>query len=142
MNQLAIVYLFQFLIGNTDWSIPAGHNINMIKSKKPVDQLPYVIPYDFDFAGIVNAHFAVPDKTLPIESVRERLYRGFCLDDGVIEGAVEQFIQAKEEILNLYENEDKLDKITRQNTIEYVAEFYRIIKNESRLKLEILENCR
>jgi len=98
---LALVYIFQFLMGNTDWSIPAGHNIKMIKSKKPLDQLPYVIPYDFDNAGIVNANYAAPDETLPIKSVRERLYRGFCLDDEVIECAVNQFIQAKDKIYSL-----------------------------------------
>jgi antitoxin component of RelBE/YafQ-DinJ toxin-antitoxin module len=69
---LANIYLFQYLIGNTDWSIPAGHNINMIKSSDPLQVKPLAIPYDFDYAGIVNTNYAVPDERLG-RSYREGL---------------------------------------------------------------------
>jgi len=141
-DQLAIVYLFQYLIGNTDWSIPAGHNMKMVRSKDPADDRPYVIPYDFDFAGIVNANYAVPDASLGIESVRERLYRGVCIDNSVVQKASEHFINQKESILKLYEDADKLDKTTMNNIIQYICEFYRIIENNSTFRNRILEACR
>jgi hypothetical protein len=142
INNLAVVYLFQYLIGNTDWSIPAGHNIKMIKSKDPCDMLPYAIPYDFDEAGIVNTHYAVPDASLSIESVRERVYRGLCIENEYIEHAANQFIQAKEKIYGLYENAVEFDKITIANTIEYIDEFYKIIETEFIFRRDILESCR
>ena len=33
---LVNTYLFQYLIGNTDWSIPARHNIQLFKSTNPI----------------------------------------------------------------------------------------------------------
>ena len=66
-------YLFQYSIGNTDRSIPGRHNIQMVKSKDSTISKPFVIPYDFDYAGIVNTSYAVPDKNLGIESVTERV---------------------------------------------------------------------
>ena len=79
---LALLDVFQYLIGNTDWSAFAGprgedccHNV-----------VPYVradgtfvpVAYDFDASGIVNPPHAAPDQRLPIRNVRQRLYRGRC----------------------------------------------------------------
>jgi hypothetical protein len=33
---------------------------------------PVVVPYDFDYAGIVDAYYAVPNEGLEIENVRQR----------------------------------------------------------------------
>jgi hypothetical protein len=141
-DQLAIVYLFQYLIGNTDWSIPAGHNSEMVKSQDPDDEHPYAIPYDFDYAGIVNANYAAPDASLGIESVRERLYRGVCIDNTIIKNTAEHFIDAREEIHNLYENAEELDKANYNSTIQYISEFYRTIENDFTFQNKILDNCR
>ncbi|MGK7369330.1 MAG: hypothetical protein ACNS64_03875, partial [Candidatus Halalkalibacterium sp. M3_1C_030] len=72
-NLLAI---FQYMMGNTDWSIPGLHNIKLVM---PVgEQTPYAIPYDFDWSGIVDARYAEPNPVLNIRSIRQRLFRGFC----------------------------------------------------------------
>lgn len=141
-RNLAIVYLYQFLIGNTDWSIPAGHNINMVRSKEPEDSLPYVVPFDFDYAGIVDASYAVPDVSLNIESVRERVYRGLCIDENDIIQAVDHFIRLKDKIYQLYNGSQLLDNYVLKSTIDYIDEFYRIIENDIYLHSTIVENCR
>jgi hypothetical protein len=65
MNQLA---LFQYLIGNTDWSVKALHNIKLLSRDSL--QKPVAVPYDFDFSGLVNATYASPAEHLPILFVR------------------------------------------------------------------------
>ena len=75
-EQMTFVNLFQYMIGNTDWSIPKCHNIKLMVPKNDTLAQPFAIPYDFDFCGLVDASYAVPDERFEIQSVRDRLYRG------------------------------------------------------------------
>ena len=139
---VANAYLFQYLIGNTDWSIPGRHNIQMIKSTDPTLTKPYVIPYDFDYAGIVNTNYAVPNESLGISSVTERVYRGVCIAENEIKNAAKHFMDKKEQIYQLYQNSDLLDKNNMRFTLKYLDGFYQIIENENSLKRYILDSCR
>jgi hypothetical protein len=141
-STLVNTYLFQYLIGNTDWSIPARHNIQLFKSTNPMITKPYVIPYDFDYAGIVNTSYAIPDENLGTESVTERVYRGVCLPESYIKKAVKNFIENKEEIYALYEKSAVLHKNNRKTSINYIDDFYKIIEKEYGLKRNIIESCR
>src|SRR6185295_640473 len=67
--------LFQYMIGNTDFSIFSLHNVKIVQ--RP-DKSLHPVPYDFDFSGLVRAPYAAPDKALMLPSVRDRLYRGPC----------------------------------------------------------------
>jgi hypothetical protein len=139
---VANAYLFQYLVGNTDWSIPGRHNIQLIRSTDPLLIELYVIPYDFDFAGIVNANYAIPDENLGISSVTERVYRGVCIPETEIKKAAKHFMDKKEQIYQLYQNSDLLDKNNLRFTLKYLDDFYQIIENENSLKRYILDSCR
>ena len=76
--ELGTLDLFEFLIGNTDWSASKAHNIVHIRAR---DGLVTAVPYDFDFSGLVDADYAGPPPTLPIRTVTQRLFRGFCRPD-------------------------------------------------------------
>jgi hypothetical protein len=76
--QAALVYIFQYLIGNTDWSLVTAesdehccHNVDLID----VGSKRFLLPYDFDLSGLVNATYARPDPSLRIRKVQQRLYR-------------------------------------------------------------------
>lgn len=140
-GNLANIYLFQFLIGNTDWSIPARHNIAMINPIDPQIQKPYPIPYDFDYSGIVNANYAVPDENLGIESVTVRVYRGVCIEEQYITATIQRFIKTKEEIYQLYDS-PLLDKRNANSSLKYLEEFYQIIENDRSAERYILGSCR
>jgi hypothetical protein len=101
-----------------------------------------VIPYDFDYAGIVNTDYAVPDENLGTKSVRERVYRGVCIPEAEIKKAAKHLIDKKEEIYLLYQDSELLDKNNNRNTLSYLDEFYRIIESENGLKRNILDACR
>ena len=58
MNVLSI---FQYMTGNTDWHITGLHNLKIFGN----NEVKYAIPYDFDYAGFVNADYAVPSPNLP-----------------------------------------------------------------------------
>ncbi len=142
LRVLSDAYLFQYLIGNTDWSIPGLHNMYILKSLDPTKPNPYVIPYDFDYAGIVNTNYAIPDPELGTKTVRERVYRGVCITPNEIYQARGRFIALKQKIYDLYSNDAYLSKYNKNMTISYLDEFYEIIENENVFKREIINTCR
>src|SRR5258705_11100554 len=78
-DQMTIVTLFEYLIANTDWSVPSYHNIKLIAPKDDKSIRPYAVAYDFDICGFVDPPYATIDEQLQehISSVRERLNRDF-----------------------------------------------------------------
>jgi hypothetical protein len=102
-SHLASVFLFQYLIGNTDWSLVAAdepsccHNGDLLD----IGKHRFYVPYDFDLAGLVNASYAYPDPTLRIRRVTQRVYRGFCLPDAVVESALNDVMARWTEITQM-----------------------------------------
>ena len=85
--------VFQYMIGNTDWSIKALHNIKLItfdNSRRPIP-----IPYDFDQSGLVNASYTLPAEHLQIKSVRERVYNGYYQPMSVLKPVLNVFRKKK-----------------------------------------------
>ncbi len=87
-EQMTMVALFQYMIGNTDWSVPKNHNIKLLIDREDSTTKPYVVPYDFDYAGLVNADYAIPEPQLNIENVTQRLYRGFARTMNELQAAI------------------------------------------------------
>jgi len=59
-QQNNFVSIFQYMTGNTDWAVPNYHNIKTDGTKER-HHLPTIsVPYDFDYAGFVDAPYAVP----------------------------------------------------------------------------------
>jgi hypothetical protein len=138
-RQATIVDFFQYMIGNTDWSAPYFHNVKMIRAAGPTY---LVVPFDFDFAGAVDANYATPDATLGIRNVRQRVYRGFCRDGLDYTSIVSLFNERKDDIHALVRGFDPLNEEERQDLIEYYDGFYDIINNPGRLRREIVNACR
>ena len=75
--------VFEYLIGNTDWDAfkKAADQETCCHNLKVVGQMAgpvFPIPYDFDFAGMVDTRYATPDPSLGMRNVRQRQYRGIC----------------------------------------------------------------
>ncbi|MFU8878195.1 MAG: hypothetical protein ACNA7E_08645 [Wenzhouxiangellaceae bacterium] len=139
--------LFQYLIGNVDWSslggAPGGnccHNAKLIgpESGEPL----YALPYDFDSAGLVDAEYAAPDESLPIMWVTDRLYRGFCVHNDTLEAARAEMLALEDEILAIVENESRLQARTRKRVTQYLEEFFEIIQDPRKFEREITSACR
>ena len=129
-QQMTIVALFQYMIGNTDWAVPNYHNIKLMRSSKDSITSPYVVPYDFDFAGLVNARYAAPVPELGIESVTERSYRGFPRNMIELQLAFDVFRRQKESMLSLVKTFDLVNKRERDVMYRYIEDFYKIIEDK------------
>jgi len=141
-EHMLLVDVFQYMIGNTDWSVHGLHNMKLIKVQDFNEPFPYAIPYDFDLSGLVNTTYAIPSDKLPIESVTERIYRGFCPTPRELDQTLEIYKEHQEEILNLYTNSSYLESRHQKQAINYLEEFFSIIDQPNRVKRDILQNCR
>lgn len=146
--QTSYLSLFQFLIGNLDWAATGGpdknkccHNSKLIG--KSVDENPkYVIPYDFDSSGMVNAHYAAPPDSLNVRNIRQRLFRGFCSHNNTLPQAVARFNEEKTDILALFKDNRHLNDKNRKNAIAYIEDFYEIINDPKQFGKKIIGKCR
>lgn len=130
---MATVAVFEYMIGNTDWSVPYLHNIRLFdngqRGLSPV-------PYDFDHAGIVGALYAQPAAQLGIESVRDRIYRGLMYPMPVFQQVFARFNEVKPQLYALYQNDPRLSKSYVKGTLQYLDEFYALI-NKPNLALQV-----
>lgn len=139
-DQDILAGLFQYLIGNTDWSTYALHNMELVR-KQDGDHMP--IPYDFDFSGAINAPYATVDPKLPIDRVRQRLYRGYCHAPEDFAKVFTLFNEKKPAIYALYSDPigSRLPKSYVEQTLKYFDEFYETINNPRRAKNQIIDAC-
>lgn len=137
---MTLTALFEYLIGNTDWSVWALHNILLVE--KPGEMFPTAVPFDFDWSGVISAPYARPDARLPIKHVRERLFRGYCRVPEELAPVIALFNEKKDEIYALYQNQEGLTEETKKETLEYYDAFYKIINDPRAVDREIVRKCR
>lgn len=130
--------IFEYMIGNTDWSIYALHNVRLVVADS-VGVLP--IPYDFDFSGLVNAPYAGPAPQLQIRSVRERLYRGPCRTWDEVAPSVAAFNALKETIMGLPAKIPGLERGEVRDAEDFLAGFFQTTANAGEAKRAFIDGC-
>ncbi len=140
--------LFQYLISNLDWSATSGrdpleccHNTKLI-GKSPDAAPVFAIPYDLDASGLVDAHYAAPPDKLRINSVRTRLYRGFCVHNETLPAALERFRNQKQNILALFADEETLTSSGKSKAIRYLEGFYTALAKPGSVDKLLIRKCR
>lgn len=138
MNMLA---LFQYMIGNPDFSVPHRHNVKILGMPGLGDAGYTAVPYDFDYSGLVDAFYAVPAETLDIASVRERYYLGPCRPDLDFYAAIEQLNLFREEILQLVWDFEYLDQKVKKSVVSYLEEYFERAENQQSLVFGFQRTC-
>ncbi len=128
-NQMMLASVFEYMIGNTDWSVVNNHNIRIIKAKDDTLAMPYMVPYDFDFSGLVNCAYSTPDQRLGIDNVRDRLYRGLPITGDELTATLDYFNQKRIAIFVLINNFNLLTASSKKDMIAYLEGFYATINN-------------
>ncbi len=144
-TQEARVYLFQYLIGNTDWSLVAPlheeiccHNGKLVE----IDGTRFYVPYDFDRSGLVNAGYAKPARSLRIRSVTQRIYRGFCrLPDEALRGAIDDSVAMRGELLGVVDAVPWAGTETRGEMRDFLEEYFREASDADALMAQFERDC-
>jgi len=131
----ALMGVFEYFIGNTDWSVPYRHNVGLIRT--PAGLFPVL--YDFDWSGEIDAPYAHPDPRLRTYSVRQRVYRGACQSATELEPVLARFEALRDSITAVYRAVPGLTPQTLERALRYNDEFYRTIADRSRFVREVVE---
>jgi hypothetical protein len=144
---LTVFALFQFMVGNTDWSALSCaegerccHNVAVLGEEG--DRYTTLLPFDFDQAGLVDAPYAQPDEQLKIRSVTERVYRGFCDHNDRLTAAIELFNDVRPRLEDLFRRDDLPEPKARKRALKYVGSFYDTVNDPGKLEHRIVSDCR
>jgi hypothetical protein len=136
---MTLIAVFEYLIGNTDWSVWGQHNIAILHQ---ANGTMLAVPYDFDFSGAVGAPYATPPPQLPIRSVRERLYRGYCQPDSVLARVLTRFQTAKDSMYAAVRAVPGLSERDVRDLVDYFDDFYQTIDNPGMVRRTFVRGCR
>jgi len=138
--------LFQDMIANHDWSMRAGpagkdccHNAELIGPLAPGATIP--VPYDFDFSGFVDAPYATPPDELHISSVRQRVYRGYCVHNGEVLAAARQMRDERPQLMAAITSTPGMQPDTASRAISYLDGFFATIASDDSVNSKLLRRC-
>ncbi len=132
--------VFQYMIGNLDWSVPNRHNMKLIAESS--ESLPVAVPYDFDFAGFVGAPYAKPPAEFGLQSVKQRFFMGFCRSEGEYELTLSSFKEKKNAILSVVEQSTLLTDKNKKQAFNYLQGFFVILDKPKQAESRIIKGCR
>jgi AAA family ATP:ADP antiporter len=138
-HEIATLAVFQYLIGNTDWSAVYPHNIMTLRTPEGAVT---AVPFDFDYSGLVAAAYAGPPPGLRIHTVKQRVFRGFCEPRPDWSAVFAAFTAQHHAIATLAAEIPGLDPRDRTRALAYIESFYAVLDSPERRTARIEETCR
>ena len=136
-DSLMPMMIFQYMIGNTDFSIYALHNVRIVQ--RP-DKSLHPVPYDFDVSGLVNPPYGIPARALMLKSVTDRMYRGPCRAQSLVDPYIANFVAKKDAVRALPDAIPGLERATRDTVRSFLDSFYSAIKTPKDVR-GVFVNC-
>ena len=119
------VAIFNYMIGNYDWSVPGLHNIAVVlPGNNAAAGLGVAIPYDFDLTGVVNADYAIPSEETGVKTIRDRKFLGICRDNEVYKKDLIYFQNRKEELYTVVRDFPYLNQRSKKDITNFLDEFF------------------
>jgi hypothetical protein len=131
--------LFEYAIGNTDWSAVHAHNVLLVEDPSG---LVAPVPYDFDFSGLVDAEYATVSPQLAIRSVRQRVFRGVCRPDTDWDAAFAHFTARRNAVLELADEVPQLLPRERADAVAYLEAAFATFASPELRAEKIVAACR
>jgi hypothetical protein len=138
--------VFQYLISNLDWAMQAGpvgdtccHNSRLITAAGSSSMSS--VPYDFDYAGFVDAPYAVPPEAIKVSNVKVRRYRGFCRHNAEALAAARQIYGMKPQLLAALAATPGLDAKTVHKASAFLERGFADIATDEAVTTKLLRTC-
>jgi hypothetical protein len=134
-DALTRVSVWEYFVGNTDWSLSALHNIVNVRDTVSGKLDP--IAYDFDWSGAVNTRYARPDSRLKIREVTDRLYRGPCLTAAQLKPTLDAFLAKKDAMDGWLSKVPSLAPDKSKAMLKWNADFWKIAADPKAAEKEL-----
>lgn len=116
-----LMTVFQYMIGNEDWNLRMVRNLKMFKKEGKI--IP--VPYDFDFAGIVNAKYAIPNVSYGMKRITDRAYFGTSQVDEDLTETMKYFQSKRKALITVVKNFREINYEERATVSSYLQSFYK-----------------
>jgi hypothetical protein len=140
--------MFEYMIGNLDWAMNAGpvgaaccHNARLLGAAKDATTNLLPVPYDFDFAGLVDAPYATPPEGITVANVRVRRYRGFCRFNAEAPAAAADMTARKSALLAVFQELPQLDDHSRSKALAYLDIFFKQTGTSQDVAANLFKTC-
>jgi hypothetical protein len=139
-KDLALSYMFLYFIGNLDFSFNGLHNTELLGTE---DGRILPVAYDFDYAGAVNASYAVPPPNYQVSNVRTRKFLASCEIAAEFPAAVAKLVEKKDAIYALYRDDigKAMDQRVVRETLAYFDEFYEDVRTPQDAERNVFRKC-
>ena len=134
--QLGVVALFQYMIGNPDWSVKRKKNVKIIRTDST--SIPFIVPYDFDWSKAVDTPYALESMG---EDFERREMPKLCFERKEIKGLIDKYQSIKNDLAELYKKGSPLSKGKSKETMAYFDEFYEIISDQKKVEEILTKGC-
>jgi len=136
------VAYFNYMVGMCDYSVTGRHNLKIVTLKEYGSTGFIPVPYDFDYSGLVDAHYAIPGENLGIANVRERYYMGACRSEEVHEQTIRWLASFQDEITDLIRSFEYLEESERMDMIDYLDTYFEEAERKGFIDRSIDPTCR
>lgn len=113
--------VFQYMIGNTDFNLGMMRNLKLF-TREGKKAMP--VGYDFDFSALVAAPYAIPARELGQQSIEERIFLGFQVQDERMEQTLAHFELKREVLFDIIKDQRLLSGAARSSMRTYLQSFY------------------
>lgn len=126
-GNLESVALFNYMVGNSDWSGVMQRNVKVVQKNDGGQNL--MVPYDFDFSGLVDTEYAKPNPNFDQATIKDRVWIWDYSTPQGMELAIDQFLAKKEVVLAYVNNFTDLENRSRRQIVKYLDTFYESIED-------------
>lgn len=120
--------LFMLMIANDDYDFYTNRNVCILEGDNFTP-----IPYDFDFCGLVNAHYAIANPNIPTHRLRDRVIVQKYPNGAGLKKAIEQMLSKEEIIISTIEAAEYLSKTSRKDIKKYINSFFKYLEKNQEL---------
>jgi hypothetical protein len=132
--------VFEYMIGNKDWYVSSRKNVIVMQPKDSTQAL-LAVPYDFDFAAIIDASYTKPDGVPDYLLSTRRVYKGLCYTEDEFNETFEFYRKLMPVFENIINDQNIISKYTKKQMIRYLDNYNTITENRSLFKEEFLNAC-
>jgi hypothetical protein len=138
-RQTALMGLLQYMVGNTDFSFSARHNLEFVNRSGVI----YPIIFDYDQSGVINTVYSQPDPSLGIQRVTTRVYRGLCVPADTLKAVLADMKAKRPQIEGFYRDSAgaAMGNGMVNSSLRFLGGFFSDIENERKVQKDIIEKC-
>jgi len=117
-----LMAVFQYMVGNADYDLDMMRNVKMVRSY--LDNAVIPVPYDFDFAGLVDPSYAIPNSDYGLVSVKQRVFLGHKVDSNQLKTTLALFEERRPKLESTVDDCPLLSRSERQEVLRYLNTFF------------------